>query len=211
MMHKIDLATYKRRGMFEAFKDRDIPYFATTVHLDITGLKEYVAQHQCGFFLSISFLISKAVNLVPELRQRIIKGELYEFSRVDPGYTVLLDDETFSFCDAQHFDDFAEYRNHAQAKMREVKESPDRSVGEKHQMFFITDIPWFSFTSIVHPYDAQYGSIPVVSIGKYFLQGGRWLAPIGMQVNHGLVDAIHVGSFYQHLTRMCHGPADWLG
>ncbi len=211
MMKKIDLAHYKRRGMFAAFKDRDIPYFAVTTHIDITRLKGFVDQQRCGFFVSLSFLISHAVNLVPELRHRIIGGELFEVSRVDPGFTVLLDDQTFSFCDARHFASFAEYRAYTNAKIREVKERPDQGVGDKHQMFFITDIPWFSFTSIVHPYDKQYSSIPIVSIGKYFSEQEKWLVPIGVQVNHGLVDAIHVGQFYTHLATMCQSPAAWLG
>jgi chloramphenicol O-acetyltransferase type A len=209
-MQKIDLATYKRRGMLAAFKDRDIPFFSTSSHVDITNLKKFADKHGCGFFLSISFLITKSVNFVPELRQRIIDGDLFEFSRVDPGYTVLLEDETFSFCDSRYFDSFDDYRKYSAAKIKEVKECPDQNFGEKHHMFFITNIPWFSFTSLVHPYDKKYGYIPVVAIGKYFLQGNRLLVPIGIQVNHGLVDGIHVGKFYQQLSDMCDCPEVWL-
>lgn len=209
-MQKIDLATYKRRGMLAAFKDRDIPFFSTTSPVDITNLKKFVDKQGCGFFLSISFLITKSVNLVPELRQRIIDGDLFEFSRVDPGYTVLLEDETFSFCDSRYFDSFADYRQYSQAKIREVKACPDQGFGEKHHMFFITNIPWFSFTSLVHPYDKKYGYIPVVAIGKYYQQGEQLLVPIGIQVNHGLVDGIHVGKFYQQLSAMCDRPELWL-
>jgi chloramphenicol O-acetyltransferase type A len=211
MKNKIDLAHYKRRGMFAAFKDRAIPYFSVTANVDITHLKEFVDQQRCGFFVAISFLISHAVNRVPELRHRMIDGELYEFSQVDPGFTVLLDDQTFSFCDARHDATFAAYREQTTALIRQVKERPDQSTGEKHHMFFITDIPWFSFTAIVHPYDPLYGSIPVISIGKYFTAQAKVLVPIGVQVNHGLVDAFHVGQVYAHLEAMCHAPAAWLG
>jgi chloramphenicol O-acetyltransferase type A len=209
-MKKIDLETYKRRGMFEAFKDREIPYLATTGNVDVTHLKRFVDEQRCGFFVSISFLISKAVNSVPELRHRIINGELFEFGRVDPGFTVLLDDETFSFCDSRHFEAFEEYRQYANARIQEVREKPDLGTGEKNHMFFITSTPWFSFTSIVHPYTRQYGSIPIVTIGKYFGQGDRFLAPIGIQAHHGVVDGIHVGKFYGHLSDMCQCPEKWL-
>lgn len=188
MAIKIDLEKYKRRRLFEAFKDRDVPYFSTTSNVDIASLKEFVDKNGYGFFVSISFLISKSVNLIPELRHRIVNGELFEFSRVDPGYTVLLDDETFSFCDSRYFENFGEYREHANARIREVKECPDRSTEEKHHMFFITNIPWFSFTSILHPYNEKYGSIPIVTIGKYFEQGNKLMVPIGIQVHHGVVD-----------------------
>lgn len=209
-MQKIDIATYKRRGILDAFKDRDIPFFSTTSHIDITNLKEFIDSHKSGFFLAISFLITKSVNLIPELRHRIINGELFEFIRVDPGYTVLLDDETFSFCDSNYVDSFKEYSELSAAKIKEVKDCPDHGFEEKHHMFFITNIPWFSFTSIVHPYDKKYGYIPVIAIGKYFKDGDKLLVPIGIQVHHGLVDGIHVGKFYQNLSNMCYNPELWL-
>lgn len=210
MPTKIDIATYKRRTLFEAFKDREVPYLSTTCNVDITNLHEFLTGKDYGFFVPVSFLISHAVNLVAELRHRVIDGQLYEFSRVDPGYTVLLDDETFSFCDARHFEGFKEYRDYAGIKIQEAKKCPDRTTGEKHRMFFITNLPWFSFTSIVHPYSKQYGSIPVISIGRYFPQGNSLMLPIGLQVHHGLVDGIHVGKFYTNLTEMCTTPGAWL-
>lgn len=211
MKIKIDLEKYKRRSLYEAFKDRDIPYFSTTCNVDITKLKECIDKDDYRFFVSISFLISKAVNLIPELRHRIVNDELFEFHRVDPGFTVLLDDETFSFCDCRHFEDFRKYRKHANIRINEVKKTPDQSTEEKHHMFFITNLPWFSFTSIVHPYDQKYGSLPIISIGKYFKQMDNLLLPIGIQVHHGVVDGIHVGKFYNILTEMCNDPYKWLG
>ena len=210
-MKKIDLECYKRRALFDAFKDREVPYFSTTVSVEITPFKAWADQHACGFFVPLSYLISIAVNRVPELRQRIIRGKLYEFDIVHPGYTVLLEDETFSFCDARHFDQFGAYLEHANAKIRQARQFPEQGVGEKHHMFFITSLPWFSFTSITHPYSEQYGSIPIVTIGKYFDQGNQLLIPIGIQVHHGVVDGFHVGRFYDRLSSMCQDPAVWLG
>ena len=206
MMRKIDLARYKRRELFDAFKDRHVPYFSTSCNLNIKFLKEFLDKYHLGFFVPVSFLISKSVNAVPELRQRIINNELFEFDKVDPGYTVLLDDETFSFCDSRFFETFEEYREYAAMRIAEVKKRPDRGTGEKHHMFFISNMPWFSFTSVVHPYYEKYGSIPIVSIGRCFEQGDKLMMPVGIQVHHGIVDGIHVGRFYEHLSRMCHDP-----
>lgn len=41
-MKKVDMDTYKRREIFEVFKDRDIPYLATTSNVDVTNLKPYI-------------------------------------------------------------------------------------------------------------------------------------------------------------------------
>jgi chloramphenicol O-acetyltransferase type A len=209
-MKKIDLEKYPRRALLEAFKKRDVPVFSVTCEFDVTLFKKFVDSGSYGFFMPLSFLISKAVNLVPELRHRIIEGELFEFDRVDPGFTVLLNDRTFSFCDSRYFEDFDEYRKYSTERINEARERPDCSTGDKHHMFFISNLPWFSFTSITHPYDKKYGAIPVVSIGKYCEQNGKLIIPIGIQVHHGLVDGIHVGDFYQHLSAMCGAPAEHL-
>jgi chloramphenicol O-acetyltransferase type A len=210
-MKKIDLDNYNRRGLFNSFKDRDIPYFSTTCNIEIQDLKKFVKLRNISFFVSFSYIISVSVNRIPQLRHRIIDGELYEFKIVDPGYTVLLDDETFSFCDSKFFEDFDTYYEYAIARIEEVKNHPDHNNADKNHMFFITSIPWFSFTSFVHPYDKLYSSIPIITIGKYFEQGDSWLIPIAMQVHHGVVDGFHVGKYYDCLEKLCKNPEVVLG
>lgn len=130
---------------------------------------------------------------------------------MDPGHTVLLDDETFSFCDSKFFEDFHTYYEYAIARIEEVKNRPDQNNADKNHMFFITSIPWFSFTSFVHPYDKLYSSIPIITIGKYFEQGDSWLIPIAIQVHHGVVDGLHVGKYYACMEELCKNPEVVLG
>jgi chloramphenicol O-acetyltransferase type A len=203
---KVDLANYARRDLLQAFQHRQIPFFSTTCQIDITQFKRLAGAQGHGFFIPMSYLISRAVNAVPALRQRIIGGDLYEFDRVDPGYTVLLEDDTFSFCDSRHFESYGAYREHAARCIAAVKQSPDRSTGDKDHMFFITSVPWFSFTAFTHPFDESYGSIPVITIGRLFNHGERILLPLAVQVHHGLVDGLHVGRFFEQLRRLLDDP-----
>jgi len=201
MKRKIDLTCYKRLGMFQAFKDREMPCFSITCNVDITELVRFTKAKGYRFFISMSYALSRAFNSLPELRQRLIGSELYEFKVVHPSYTVLLDDTNFSFCDSLYMEDFGAYYEHAARRIEAVRQCPDCGKGEKHHSFFITNLPWFSFTSITHPYDKSYASVPVVSMGKYFRQGERILLPVGVQVHHGIVDGYHVGLFYEQLIR----------
>lgn len=203
----IDLENYPRRKVFDAFKDRDIPTYSITSLVDITAFKPFAKELAHGFFVPFSFLLSKAVNAVPEFRQRIVDGNIREFERVHPGFTILQEDRTFAFCDSFHFDEFAEYGPHAQEQIRRSHEHPICDTGEKHHMFFISNLPWISFTAITHPFDRQNSSIPIISMGKYFSQGGQLVMPIGVQVNHALVDGIHLGDFYTHLNDFCANPS----
>jgi chloramphenicol O-acetyltransferase type A len=200
---KIDLETYPRRALFDAFIRREVPVYSITCQADVTELLACVRARGIGFFVPFCHLISCAVNAVPEFRQRVIDGEICEFERTDPSTNVLLDDRTFAFCDLRHFDAFADFYADARQRMQAARERPVWDTGEKHQAFFITNLPWLSFTSITHPYSAQYASVPLISIGRFFAQADRWLVPVAVQVNHALVDGIHLGDFFAHLGQSC--------
>ena len=197
--HKIDLTLYPRAALLNAFRDREMPCFSVTSEVDVTTLVRYARTKNLKFFITMSYALSRTVNQIPELRQRLIGGELYEFERVDPGYTVLLENNTFSFCDSLHIESFAEYYDHASRAIEAVKRVPDLAMEEKDHMFFITAIPWFSFTSFTHPYFAQYASIPLLTMGKYFHRSRKILMPLAIQVHHAIVDGIHIGMFLDRL------------
>ena len=208
---KIDLDNYARGGLLAAFKDRQMPCFSTTVNVDVTRLKQYIDLHGHGFFMAMSYAISRAVNNVREFRHRLIDGELYEFERIDPGFTILLEDNTFSFCDSEYFATFDEYDAFSSRQIEQVKTCPDHATLEKHHMFFISNIPWFSFTAFTHPFDVGYASIPIITTGKYFSQGDSLVMPMAVQVHHGLVDGIHVGMFFEQIEQLSSNPEDLLG
>jgi chloramphenicol O-acetyltransferase type A len=206
---KIDLATYNRADLLLAFVDRQIPCFSTTCNVDVFALRKVCKKRGYSFFITLSYVLSRSVNAIPELRHRLIDGELWEFDRVDPGYTILLEDNSFSFCDSMYFKDFYKYYRHALAQIESVKKSPDRTMGDKNHMFFISNVPWFSFTAFTHPYDERYGSIPVLTTGKYFEQYGKLFMPLAIQVHHGLVDGIHVGMLFEKIQQLTQ-DARWL-
>jgi chloramphenicol O-acetyltransferase type A len=144
---KIDLAGYKRAGLLAAFKDRQMPCFSTTCNVEITALQQYTTESRYNFFVTITYVLSRALNQVAELRHRLINEELYEFDRVHPGYTILLQDSSFSFCDSMYFDDFETYYDYSVHRIAHTRNHPDQSTSEKHHMFFVTNVPWFSFTA----------------------------------------------------------------
>jgi chloramphenicol O-acetyltransferase type A len=202
-MRIIDLDPYPRRELFKAFVSRDIPTFSVTCTVDITAFKPFSTQLQRGFIVPFSYLLSRSMNSIVEFRHRVIDGEVYEFDQVYPNYTVLQENRAFTFCDSKHFESFIEYRDHAQAQIRSVLEHPDCENREKHNAFFIANVPWLSFTSISHPFDRMYASIPVIVIGRYYQDREHLLIPVVHQAHHALVDGIHAGDFYEHHQGLC--------
>ncbi len=195
----IDLATYPRAEILKAFADRAMPQLSVTCDVDVTHIRQVCQAQARSFFLGMSYAVSCAVQSVAAFRQRVIDGVLHEYDRTDPGYTVAREGGLFSFCDGLHLDDFEAYCREAQARMAAVKQAPDLSVGAKHHMFFITTVPWLSFTAFTHPYDPLYAYIPVITLGKFTPRDDRWVMPVAVQAHHGVVDGIHLAQFYEAL------------
>ena len=206
----VDLASYKRRDIFQAFNDRLMPQFSTTCEVEVSGIKRMAEELGESFFVAMSYAVARAVNAVPEFRHRVIDGVLYEYDCVHPGYTVAREDDLFSFCDSRFDPHYPSYRDHALASMAAVRVEPDLGVGDKHQMFFITSIPWFSFTAFTHPYEPLYGYIPVITLGQYSGINGVGTMPVAVQVHHGVVDGIHVARFYAALTELSQRAETWM-
>lgn len=206
----VDLASYKRRDIFQAFNDRLMPQFSTTCEVEVSGIKRMAEELGESFFVAMSYAVARAVNAVPEFRHRVIDGVLYEYDCVHPGYTVAREDDLFSFCDSRFDPHYPSYRDHALASMAAVRVEPDLGVGDKHQMFFITSIPWFRFTAFTHPYEPLYGYIPVITLGQYSGINGVGTMPVAVQVHHGVVDGIHVARFYAALTELSQRAETWM-
>ncbi|MGE5453105.1 MAG: chloramphenicol acetyltransferase [Acidobacteriota bacterium] len=206
----LDLASYARADIFKAFNDRLMPQFSTTSEVDVTGIKRAAQDADVSFFMAMSYAVSRAANAVAPFRHRVVDGVLYEYERIDPGYTVAREGDLFSFCDSLYDEDFGRYREHAQSRMDAVKVQPDLGVGDKNHMFFITSIPWFSFTAFTHPYDPVYAYIPVITLGQYTERAGQVVMPVAVQVHHGVVDGVHVGRFYAELASLSQHALRWL-
>lgn len=73
--------------------------------------------------------------------------------------------------------------------------------------FFVTTLPWISYSSLIQPVPMPADSHPRISWGKYFTQEGRVLLPLSVLCHHALVDGIHIAAFYQALDREIAGAA----
>ena len=202
----VDLEHYSRRRLLECFRHRALPVLAISTAIDITGFATAAEAQELRFFTTLCCLISKTINSIPNFRHRIVADVLVEFATVSPSITVTLDDGNFSFADSVytgHFlDDYAGLRLAIEAA--KVNPNQDFRVGEGvDSLFFLTHLPWLSFTGIQHPYIPEYASIPAITTGRSFLQDGKEMLPIAVQANHALVDGVHVARFCEVLTHHC--------
>ena len=207
----VDLATYPRRRLFECFRGHQLPVFSITSSIDITDFAEIVAARQLRFYTTLCCLISRAINANGHFRHRIVDGVLMDYQRVHPSITVALADGGFSFADATHHDAFeADYAS-IRAAVALARQQPlqDFRSGLEDR-FFLTHLPWLTFSGIQHPYTPACASIPVITTGRSVLREGREWLPIAVQAHHALVDGLHVAQLLEHLSRLCADPrGEW--
>lgn len=197
-MKKIDINKWKRQKHFNFFKNMDYPLFNLTLNVDITAFLKRIKDDHESFFYAFLFLTTKAMNEVEAFRLRIREEEVVLHDAIHPSFTYLTDEDTFVFTEVKFVDDFARFKAAAlHAAAESAKETNLSDEVGRDDFIFVSSLPWLSFTSITHPInlDKKEQSVPRLTWGKYFQNGDKTFIPLSIQVNHALVDGIHIAQF----------------
>ena len=212
-MRYLDMETWPRREHFKLFSAYDHPHFGITANVDLTAFYPVVKQRGISFTVAMVYVISRASNAIAEFRYRIRAGEVVEHEIVHPSFTILVDEDVFSFCTIDYVEDFPEFAAIAAKGIEDVKEhltledEPGRD-----DLLFMTAIPWVSFTSFRAPMPLHPGdSIPRYAWGKFFQDGDSLKTPLCVEVHHALIDGAHVGKFYTAVQDFLQQPEVILG
>jgi len=197
--NRIDFSTYKRKEHFEFFRQFDEPFFGLTVNVDCTEAYDFCKQNNHSFYAFYTYVIAKAINQIEALRTRIIDNELWLLEEIHISATVLRDDDTFGFSRILFHEDFSIFQENMQKEVEQVKQTEGLNLtSHMLDVFHYSSVPWVSFSAISHARNLKVeDSIPKLSVGKMFNEGGRKLLPISIHVNHALVDGLQVGQFFE--------------
>jgi chloramphenicol O-acetyltransferase type A len=178
------------------------------VNVDITAFYPFVKRKGYSFTVSMVYAISRASNAIPEFRQRIRGEQVVEHEIVNPGFTILIDKDLFSFCIIEYTDDFLEFTVRAAENIAHVKAHPNLEVNpEKDNVLYMSPIPWVSFTSFSHPMQLHPAdTVPRFAWGKYFKENDRLKIPLDVQGHHAVMDGIHMGNFYEKVQAYLDHP-----
>ena len=203
-MKHIDLETFPRRSHYEFFKSYAYPYMGMTANVDVTNLYNAAKARGGSPFLAFLWAAANAANSVPALRQRMVGEGIAQYDHCDTAHTVALPDGTFVNCRTdchRSFDEFLVYGKQCQeeAKGRHGFVQPG---DDETELIFVSSTPWVTFTQVSQPTPIPADSNVRIVFGKFFEQNGRKLMPLAIQVNHALVDGLHVGQFYQRFQEL---------
>lgn len=212
-MRYVDMQTWSRRKHFKFFRTFNHPHFSMCVNVDVTAFYPFVKRNGFSLTVSMVYLIARASNAIPEFRQRIRDDQVVEHEIVNPGFSILIDSDLFTFCDVEYAEDFSEFAKRAAQRIAEVKAQPDLDGSPtKDDVLYMSPIPWVSFTSFAHPMQLHPAdSIPRFAWGKYFKESDTLKMPLSVQGHHAVMDGIHMGRFYETVQDYLHHPESALG
>ncbi len=199
----LDMNAYPRRAHFDYFRDMAYPYAGLTVEVDITEFLAAVKDRGLPFFLSLCYCVSRAANSVPQLRQRILNGSIIEFDCCPTSHTVALANGTYCYCMLSSDKPFYDYLSYAAQTQEAAKArgSIEESAEEALSLFFISILPWVSYTALIQPVPFPADSNPRITWGRYHAAEGKILLPVSILCHHALVDGIHMAAFYEALDK----------
>ena len=185
----VNMAEDPRSGQFAYFRAMADPWAGITVPVDITAF--YNALDGRPFFLSFLYALTRAANAVPELRRRLLNGQVVEFDRCCPSYTAMKDSGVYVYC----------LVDSGLLPYETFLTDGKRRQADPLSNFFVSCVPWLAYTQLKHPTTGPDDSNPRFSWGKFTEQNGRITLPVTVFVNHALADGLHIARFYENLDR----------
>jgi len=203
MYKEINVETWKRKALYDFYKDFDDPFFNITANLEVTNLYQFCKRHKLSFFLSNLHCALETVNEIPEFKRRVLDIKVVEYEEVNIGSTILHDDETFSFCYFGRDKDIFEFNRKGKENIEKQHQSKalDPRLNELNSIH-CSVIPWLSFTSFKHAKNfGNKDSIPKLTFGKVFNEGNLKKMPLSVAVNHAIMDGLHVGKYFEKFQK----------
>lgn len=211
-MRKIDLESWPRREHFEVYRKFDFPHFNLTFPVTVTHFRSWVKARGSSLSLATTYLLARVANELSPFRLRIRGEEVVEHETVHPSFTVLLENELFSFCTVKYRVDFEAFIAIAETRIEQVRTDPilEDEPGQD-DLLFMTTLPWFHFTSMMHPIHMNpVDSIPRIAWGRIDRKQGEWVMPLSVQVHHALMDGLHVGRFAERAQHFFNHPQELM-
>lgn len=208
-MERIDMTAWNRREHYEFFSRADYPQFNVCANLDITRFRAAMKARGIPFYFAVMHAATRVANGIENFRTRIREDGVVLHERVHPSFTWMDEGEDlFRLICAELTpdmdDDIAAFAKAAGEKARsQTAFMPIEELSGRDDFLYITCLPWVAFTHISHTITLnRRDSVPRISWGKFFTEGGRVLLPFSVQVHHALADGLHVGRYYERLQAL---------
>ncbi|MTI47929.1 chloramphenicol acetyltransferase [Sporosalibacterium faouarense] len=209
MKKYLDMESWPRKQQYKLFKEMDYPHFNVCANLDITKFYSYIKENNISFYKAMIFIATNTANSITEFRYRMKDDKIIEYDLTHPSFTIMTQPEVFSFCTVDYMENFQQFNKKAEEKAKLLKGKIDlEDEPNRDDLIYITTMPWVSFTSVTHPIDiSSSDSIPRIAWGKFFKENEVLKLPFSVQVNHALMDGVHVGKYFIKIQEILNKPS----
>lgn len=149
----------------------------------------------------MTYLVTQAVNEVENLRYTIRDDSVFLLDKRTPSFTELKKgSEQFQIITCPCKGTLADFCRAAKERS-EAQTSFLETSSETNDLIYISCLPWFDLTCCTNERQVDIDdAIPRITWGKYIRQeNGRETLGLSIEVNHRLVDGVHLGRFYESL------------
>ena len=195
-MKKVDLSNWKRKEIYEFYKNLDMPRYQITVEVDVYWFYKFVKYNDLSFYLSFMWLVLSELNQIENFRYRLEGEDVVIYDEVHPSFTDRIDDgETFKIVNTSYLKDLFEFNKNAIEKSKMQKDSFINYDDEKRQdLVYMTSFPWATYTQATNVFSLDpKDAIPRIGWGKYRKEEAKWMMPLTIEVHHAFADGYHVG------------------
>ena len=201
-MQYIDMENWPRREVYDFMSGIKDPFYAVTFTQDVTQLYDYTKAHGLSFYHALTYLVTRAVNSVENFRYDLDGDKVVLLDERVPSFTALRrETELFYFVNVRANGTMEEFC--AQAAERAAAQTTLFGEEDTRDLLFISCLPWVELTGLTNEGMTDHNDcIPRISWGKWQEEGGRKTLGICLEVNHRLIDGVHIGKFAQELTRL---------
>ena len=220
-MKSVDIAAWDRKEIYDLFSACDHPFYSVSFELDVTNLYAHTHESGLSFYYSLCYLMTRAMEEVEAFRMRIRDGRIDIVDELIPSCTDLVPgSDAFVIVTLPHGGDMAEFCRQAKEKAAGQMYLFDREMEKLDTLVYFSCLPWFPVTGFVTERNLEIDdSIPRVTWGKYRKESGRVTLNITLDLNHRLIDGVHIGKLYQMTLDdgvekcFCHGDTyrpNWM-
>ena len=198
----VALDTWPRREAYTFFSGLSDPSYSVTVTADVTALHTYTKRRGLSFYYALVWLCTQSINHTTAFRYAIRNGQPVLLARREPSFTDLHPGaEQVHIVTMPAGDALDDFCRAARAKSRAQTEFLC-AAAESDALIYFSCLPWVSLTALTNErdFDAD-DAIPRIAWGKYHCEGERDVLGLALEVNHRLIDVLHIGRFVQDLQQ----------
>ena len=199
----IDKAAWPRSAHYDFFSGMSDPFYALTFPVDITSLRAWCRARGLSFYMAMVYGVTKAMERVDAFLYKDRNGVIVKHDRLIPSFTDLRPgSDLFYIVTVEAGEDPEEFCRRAKARSAEQTGFITSGDWAEDELVYFTCLPWFPVTAFTNERDLNPSdSVPRVSWGRWRQEGDRYLLDLSLELNHRLLDGVHVGKFHDELTR----------